>query len=118
MSDKYNTGRCKKCKYFSRQEIWCNYHSITGQTRLAQGARLLPDGGCKLFQYENKDDVQSKIKSWNKIPDRVFSKMRPLYDQGLLDTEIAEAVGVSKKSVRRWRIKNNLESNYEKRKRG
>ena len=48
------------------------------------------------------------------LPANVFQQMEYLYSQGMNDSEIADELGVGKTTVARWRKKNNLESNYQR----
>lgn len=45
---------CKGCIYFGAGQGVCDYSKITGKTRVAQGAPLLPGGGCRLKQKGDK----------------------------------------------------------------
>ena len=46
---------CKGCTYLNVSHAACDYNQITGKSRIAQKAPLLPGGGCRL--KENGDKV-------------------------------------------------------------
>ena len=39
---------CKGCTYLNVSHAACDYNQITGKSRVAQKAPLLPGGGCRL----------------------------------------------------------------------
>ena len=119
-TSKHNQDACIGCLYWSRSE-WCNYLEITGHSRIKDGGRLLPFGGCKLYKAIGTEELPKK--EWNvrpkkvvaePLPANVFQQMEYLYNQGMNDSEIADELGVGKTTVARWRKKNNLESNYQR----
>lgn len=119
-TSKHNRDACIGCLYWS-QNGWCNYLEITGHSRIKDGGRLLPFGGCKLYKAIGTEIPQKK--EWNlkpknpipeKLPSNVFRQMEYLHSQGLNDREIAMELGVGKSSVYRWRKKANLQSNYHR----
>lgn len=118
---KHNQDACAGCLFWRRDPGWCNYIDITGHSRIKDGGKLLPYGGCRLYKAIGTEEIQKK--EWNAIPQKVipdplpanvFRQMEYLYGKGMMDTEIARELGVGKSSVYRWRKKNNLESNYHK----
>lgn len=118
---KHNQDACAGCLFWRRDPGWCNYLEITGHSRIKDGGKLLPYGGCKLYKSIETEEPQKK--EWNAIqpkvipdplPANVFRQMEYLYEKGMMDTEIARELSVGKSSVYRWRKKNNLESNYHK----
>lgn len=119
-SGKHNQDACIGCLYWS-QNGWCNYLEITGHSRIKDGGRLLPFGGCKLYKAIGTEIPQKK--EWNlrpqkpvldKLPANVFKQMEFLHSQGMNDRQIARELGVGKSSVYRWRKKANLQSNYHR----
>lgn len=118
---KHDRDACLGCLFWRRDPGWCNYIEITGHSRIKDGGKLLPFGGCKLYQAIGTEELPKK--EWNArppkvipdpLPANVFRQMEYLYGQGKMDTEIARELGIGKSSVARWRKKNNLESNYRK----
>lgn len=129
---------CEKCRFWSQGQRWCNYGDVMHTSRLKAGAKLLPDGGCTLFEVDAiEGETQQTIKEkWangqtngeayskaiaqeikekrqaNFIPDSVWEQVKELYHQGLVDREIAKTCGIGKTSVRRWRNQRGLRSNY------
>ena len=43
-------------------------------------------------------------------------RIRELYDKGLNDTQISKVTGNSTDAIRRWRKRNDLESNWKEKK--
>lgn len=120
-TSKHNQDACAGCMFWRRDPGWCNYLEITGHSRIKDGGRLLPFGGCKLYKASGTEIPQKKewnLKPKNPIPDKlpanVFRQMEYLHSQGLNDREIARELGVGKSSVYRWRKKANLQSNYHR----
>lgn len=120
---KHNPAGCKRCKYRSVGNGWCNYGDITGRSRLVDGGPLLPNGGCKL--HTNGDAIR-RVRpvpmprgqtSWNdyekaKKPPETYRRIEELYNAGWYDSRIAREVHVSQGTVAAWRNRNGLESNY------
>lgn len=119
-TSKHNQDACIGCIYWSRSE-WCNYLEITGHSRIKDGGKLLPYGGCRLYKAIGTVEVTKK--EWNArppkvipdpLPANVFRQMEYLYAKGMMDKEIARELGCGATTVARWRKKNNLESNYHR----
>lgn len=120
-TSKHNQDACVGCLFWRRDPGWCNYLEITGHSRIKDGGRLLPFGGCKLYKAIGTEVPQKK--EWNlrpqkpvldKLPANVFRQMEYLHSQGMNDRQIARELGVGKSSVYRWRKKANLQSNYHR----
>lgn len=45
---------CKGCIYFNATHACCDYSRITGKSRVALKAPLLPGGGCRLYEAGDK----------------------------------------------------------------
>ena len=45
---------CNGCIYFNVTHAACDYAEITGKSRIAQKATLLPGGGCRLKENGDK----------------------------------------------------------------
>lgn len=136
---KHQTAVCEKCRFWSQGQRWCNYGDVMHTSRLKAGAKLLPEGGCTLFEVDEVEgETQQTIKdNWGNgktdgeayykaiageiiekrqstfIPDSVWEQVKELYFTGLMDPEIARECGIGKSSVRRWRRRNGLNSNYQ-----
>lgn len=127
---KHNKKKCSTCVFFSRRGEWCNYRDITGTSRLAAGGKLFQNGGCSLRikgepissetyrrnieLYTPKKETMCDTSKFANKTDEDRRKMRQLYDSGLSDEKIACAMGFNVKTVRNWRKRNGLESNYIK----
>lgn len=127
---RHDQAVCTGCRFWNRYLDWCNYGEIMHRSRLASGGKLLPEGGCKLYeQREDGDETQNRLRErWGagatysearkkigaKLSNSVFRQMESLYKEGKTDAEIAAELGIGKSSVGRWRYKNCLESNYFK----
>ena len=135
-NNKHNKAACKGCMYQTTSYGWCDYHFVKGRTRLADGATLLPNGGCKFYSKgpkavrrepiafgsivngpkqarESKEHGPSK---YARKSEEVFRRVKALYDAGQADERIAKAVGINVKTVSNWRKRNGLKSNYVLRK--
>lgn len=53
---KHDQEKCERCRFWGKQQKWCNYGEIMSRSRLKDGGRLLPEGGCRLFE---EDDPES-----------------------------------------------------------
>ncbi len=147
---RHDQTRCETCRFWSTSNQWCSYGDIMKRSRLANGGKLFPSGGCRLYEEAGPGqdtqwylrrkwgagetdgeayakamaqeraqarEEERRIRTQPKLPDFVFRHMEELYRQGLSDAEIAAAAGCGDTTVRRWRGRNGLESNFVKRKR-
>lgn len=102
-------GRMKGCLgcYYkagnSSGTPFCNYMEMAGKTRLAQGATLKRNGGCKLYT-----DRKRHIRTAGQ---HTSEKRTELWRQGWTDQELAAISNTSIKTIKRWRQMNNLEEN-------
>lgn len=59
----HDQTKCEKCRFWGKHQLWCNYGDIMGRSRLKDGGRLLPEGGCSLFEEDGPDeDTQKTIR--------------------------------------------------------
>jgi uncharacterized protein YjcR len=63
---------------------------------------------CGFQEHSHKAEATAEDKPTGK-----WDRAKELYDQGLTDGRIAEAIGVSTNSVLNWRRKEGLPSNYD-----
>lgn len=111
---------CRDCQFQAEKDMpyGCNYATITGHTRLAAP----PGDGCpykvkgpRLERMVAQKEVTIKRRDHRrKIDDR---KAMRLYQEGKNDVEMGEALGVRQESVRLWRKRMGLKSQYELKKR-
>ena len=92
-------NKCYKCPYFDRRLCTCDYLLITGERR---GCSI---ADCEIYLF-GKAKCEKKLKT-----DDNAERFAELYREGLMDTEIAERLGVTKLVVFRWRKQNNLPCN-------
>lgn len=101
---------CKGCGYAVRlgNEWYCDYLHITGHRRPCP-----PGKGCTVRTTAGRDTKQGresnlpiKMREWD------TKKARALYDEGLLDGEIAAALGTTSGAVGFWRRSLGLPSNF------
>ena len=103
-------------------------------TRHSLNAPLFANGGCRLKKYtqttveeakrrwnfypwkrkstEDTEKVQEEVKTKPAQPVVDYEELRRLYRDGLSDERIAVKASVNVKTVRKWRKRNGLESNY------
>lgn len=126
-------SKCRKCKYRCTlgSHIYCDYLAKTGKPRQL----VSPSGdACTVFeagkpQREERDFVVSlkasaahkeRKKTPKPAPKPRVSKLdeakaKELHAQGLTDTQIGAAFGLSKYTIRSWRLSNNLPVNRKER---
>lgn len=133
-NNKHNQRKCRGCVYHSKNPAWCNYREITGRSRLVDGGKLFPDGGCRLYtrgsrngntaspwrkgfplvetrkEYEEKS---GRSRFANKT-ETDFRQIEDLYNKGLSDQRIADTLGFNVKTIYRWRHRHGVQSNYFK----
>ena len=131
---KHSPNGCDGCKYRSSHHDWCNYSDVTGRSRLAMGGKLHENGGCSLYlNYgtkvrrwsplgagrsstrvvtEKPNPKQQDTSKYRNKTKEELETIRRYYEQGMSDGQICKATGFSKRTVRNWRQKNGLESNY------
>lgn len=138
VTGKHDTALCRMCRFWSKRQLWCNYSDVMQASRLKAGGKLFPDGGCRLFEIDDSDGkTQQAMKdNWASgktngeayararakeiaekkhsryIQESVWKQVGLLYSKGYQDNQIAEECGIGKSSVRRWRKRNGLKSNY------
>jgi len=94
--------KCRKCHYYCFHTQSCDYMLMTGERRGC------PVVGCTRFatsrsilsltqHYAGKTGLSERDKM-----------MLELYEQGMIDSQIAERVGLSRGSVQHWRAKMGL----------
>lgn len=104
------TKRCRTCFYFCNNDRHficptCDYMLITGHMR-----------GCPAGDECDKYFPRAegmKILNPRGRPTRIAARetdVRAMYEQGMSDVQIAEAVGANRKAIQRWRKKNGLPS--------
>ena len=133
-TNKHNLKGCAGCVYQSKGQGWCNFADIAGVTRHSLNAPLFENGGCRLKKYtqttveeakrrwnpypwkrkstEDTEKVQEEVKTKPVQPVVDYGELRRLYRDGLSDERIAVKASVNVKTVRKWRKRNGLESNY------
>lgn len=128
-TNKHNEDKCKGCIYRSKFSGWCNYGDITGRSRLKDGGKLNPNGGCNLYRKgevgnrwrlppkQEKPEGKEKAEFWSRM-DEKYRQIEANYKAGLNDTEIARAVKCGINTVARWRKRHGYESNYSRKKSG
>ena len=132
--NKHNKKGCAGCVYQSKGQGWCNFADIAGVTRHSLNAPLFENGGCRLKKY-TQTTVEEAKRRWNPFPWTTIKKnektepeksaeqkktnpvidyetIRRFYLDGLSDERIAVKASVNVKTVRKWRKRNGLESNY------
>lgn len=133
-TNKHNPQGCAGCVYQSKGQGWCNFADIAGVTRHSLNAPLFENGGCRLKKTrhtsveearrrwnpypwkhkstDEKDDIQVATDTKPVQPVVDYEELRRLYRDGLSDERIAVKASVNVKTVRKWRKRNGLESNY------
>lgn len=103
---------CKGCAYAVplSGEWYCDYLSITGHRRPCP-----PGEGCTV-RVEAEKDLKRKWKECLPVKGRTWDtdRARALYDEGLLDAEIAKEVGITERAVGFWRRTQGLPSNRDR----
>lgn len=113
---------CRDCIYRSMDtstDFACNYASVEGRTRLGQGARSYPGGGCSLKKIIRVETIKpapvppAKLE-WEprRLSQEVHDKRMTLYLAGESDGVIARATGVRSASIQHWRRQHGLPANY------
>lgn len=103
-------ARCKDCFYRARESSvhLCDYASMTGHTRKAQ-----PPEKCTYYQKECRPREAGKAAGRQQHD---WAGAMALWKAGKTDPEIAKAIGVGRQSVRNWRMRNSLSSNWNREK--
>ena len=111
---------CRKCSYRGTLGgvICCDYAWVTGRCRTALPKR--EDGRCPGFDEGPAKHVEfvwpvNQPLTVTRVRAMKYDgkKMMELYNQGMTDGQIAEAVGSSKSAVYGWRKRNDLKPNVE-----
>lgn len=123
---------CRGCKYLA-QDYTCRYILDTNKSRVAQGIKTRPGGGCDL--YNGTKHKMSSVRPGIVISQTVARKIAcnpdkrinlldnnkeaqekalELYNKGASDMQIGAALGCSKQTVFNWRKANGLKSNHNK----
>ena len=115
--------RCGKCMFraIPAAPYTCNYCYITGTTRKAQpaekcrffraGERIEPERWAAMAAQERLRAAEDQKPKTGKPRKCDWNQARKLYDQGLSDEEIGQAIGCKRSTVCTWRKKNNLPFN-------
>lgn len=109
--------KCRKCAYRASDVAGhtCDYLSITGHARIL----VSPEAGehCTAFvpkQKKLRRGAPPPPPQPRKRSERTlirYRQMRQLYDEGKTDCVIADEVGVSRSTVKRWRLEEGLMPN-------
>ena len=121
---------CRGCKYLA-QDYTCRYILDTNRSRVRQGIKMRPGGGCDL--YNGTRYQQPSVRAGIVISKSLAKKLDPdkrigfldnnkeaqevamaLYEKGASDMQIGAHLGCSKQTVFNWRKANGLKSNYNK----
>ena len=121
---------CRGCKYLA-QDYTCRYILDTNRSRVRQGIKMRPGGGCDL--YNGTKWQQPSVRAGIVISKSLAKKLDPdkrigfldnnreaqeaamaLYEKGASDMQIGAHLGCSKQTVFNWRKANGLKSNYNK----
>ena len=112
------TVRCLKCRFHGwlSGELCCDYMWFTGRSRTAQMTEADRDRPCRFFESGKRVPIKEKpiTEGARQAPRYRFDqrKMRELYDAGLLDYQIACEMGCTADTVKSFRKRNSLPSNY------
>ena len=105
--------KCKKdCLYYCKSTDTCDFYLMTGTRRGCSYNDCtryvkLPRPNTALQDFCLKKSAQWNIK---------FNRMGVLYNEGKYDKEIADAVGCSVQTVKKWRKREGLVSQTERQK--
>lgn len=82
------------------------------QTTVEEAKRRWNPYPWKRKSTEDTEKVQEEVKTKPAQPVVDYEELRRLYRDGLSDERIAVKASVNVKTVRKWRKRNGLESNY------
>ena len=119
---------CEKCVYYQNTSFTCNYIFFEDRSRGCP-----PGTGCDKrmtrSEYRKRMSISPKpIKAKkpqnavrkngeNQVRVRISAeeniRRMELYKSGLSDRQIAEAIGVAKNTICRWRVVRNLPANFD-----
>ena len=98
---------CKRtsCAYFGTNTHTCDYILITGQRRGCPGGRL-----CERYKSVNarRRKVPQLPSTFKKERSGLYTAFDTMYEEGFSDKQIADALGVSRDTVSKWRRKERL----------
>lgn len=96
-------NNCRACYYFQGVSLWCcRFRCVKYNTPIKQ-----PASGRKRIKIINPGKAKAEINAANRD-----AKIMPLYEKGLTDREIANALGIkSKSNVCTWRKSKGLPPN-------
>ncbi len=77
-------------------------------SKIGEKVGLSEDG---IFSWRKRNDLPTKNSRGNKISKKENKKRIKLYHQNFNDKEIAEKIGLTRKSIEYWRNENNLKPN-------
>ena len=104
---------CRGCKRLNRRLQYCDYNSQTGRLRTVDGGRIGPNGGCKLYEpLPGYAPVSPTAVKCGLGIDDMYLKIKNLYNEGYTDNDISRELHCNPKTVRKWRKRNGLKSNY------
>lgn len=119
--DREMTKRCRRpkmCLYFSATTQTCDYREIVGERRPCPPGDqcTVKTTGQKSLRKNPWNDNMTVIKHRSPRKSKLEGNKQAerMYDVGASDPEIAEACGVSKATVVRWRVNTGRESNYSR----
>lgn len=107
-NDKMDTRGCLGCVAREKGGT-CKFMGIFGVSRIVLNAPTYPGGGCRLKRDKDGNHMEVVPKSWINSAHKPrcvewdTKKAEELYKQGAYDKEIADALGISKATVFRWR---------------
>ena len=115
-------AECRECKYRGVLEYpelaYCDYSLKTGHTKLSLPKRA--DGLCPAYEpgkkeqgerFASREVTALKKRKKTKYP---HDQMRQLWEQGMIDREIAEQIGCGCRVVSVWRRREGLPSQRER----
>lgn len=96
---------CLQCGYAIQLsgKWFCRYRRDTGQRR-----PVGLDGSCRAYIETKRTETQPRKCTRKRRGGIWAAKAQELYDQGMTDAQIAEAVGVRPRTVADWRKENGL----------
>lgn len=101
------------CKFYGTNTNTCDYILITGQRRGCPGGRLCTKYKPVNGRHRKMPQLPTTFKKGNS---GLFTAFETMYEEGFTDQKIAEALGVCRETVSRWRWKERLPSQATRRK--
>lgn len=111
--------RCSKCFYRANDTSGhtCDYLTITGHARI----KVSPAAGDKCTAYRPRVSGRNRVSErraiitmphkHNERTQIRYRQMREMWEQGWTDGKIADELGISKHTVKRWRLGECLQPN-------